>query len=84
MHGAEELNGEEEVMPTEEGQSRTELNADRMVATGEAYSSEAAAARAEAETSMENTCNKVESGNNLQPATFCWTRNIQEGLLPLI
>eukprot|EP00956_Cyclotella_meneghiniana_P006735 scaffold8963_cov63-Cyclotella_meneghiniana.AAC.8 len=57
-------------MPTEEGQSRTELNVDRMVATGEAYSSEAAAARVGAETSMENTCNKVESGNNLQPAAF--------------
>ena len=93
MHGAEKLNGEE-VMPPEEGQSRTELTADRMVtsengehsaieligyeqvATGEAYSSEAAisvapvAARVGAETSMENTCNKVESGNNLQPATF--------------
>ena len=93
MHRAEKLNGEE-VMPPEEGQSRTELTADRMVtsengehsaieligyeqvATGEAYSSEAAisvapvAARVGAETSMENTCNKVESGNNLQPATF--------------
>lgn len=70
-----ELNGDG-MVASEEGQSGIELIGDEMVATGEAHSFEAVAAVAfvaagvKDKTSVEQTCNKVESSSTLQSATF--------------